>query len=486
MINPNQESSSTRWRRTKIIATIGPASQSEKKIEKLLRHGVNLFRINMSHGDHDQHRTMVKRIRSITRQLNRHVAILMDLCGPKIRVGTFDNGAMTLEEGDPVIVNCVKCQGPGVIHSQYLNLYKDVKPDDRILLDDGNIELEVEKVVDKAVHCKVIYGGELTDHKGMNLPDSVVSTSSFTSKDKKDAELAIELEADFLALSFVRDEKDVQALNRFLASQGADIPVIAKIEKPEAVTNLDAILEESYGIMVARGDLGIELPAQKVPLIQRDLISRARFANKPVIVATQMLESMISNSRPTRAEVGDVANAALLGTDAVMLSAETASGKYPIKSVKMMDSVLREIEQYQWQQDSFVSSLDERRQRDLSSVRKAVSHAVTTLARELNLLGIVIPTLTGTTARILAADRPLAPLLAVCANERISRRLALHWGIVSLDSEQHVRGDWKDLCEIVCDKFEHGHVDNSVLLVSGFNDDPLLNEPVMKIVRLSK
>ncbi|MFW2372178.1 MAG: pyruvate kinase [Gammaproteobacteria bacterium] len=486
MINYTVEPSLVRWRRTKIIATIGPASKSEKKIEKLLQLGVNLFRINMSHGDHEQHRAMVKRIRSITKRLNRHVAILMDLCGPKIRVGTFDNGSMMLKDGDSVVVNCIKCQGPGVIHSQYPDLYKDVRSGERILLDDGNIELEVEQVVDKAVHCRVIYGGKLSDHKGMNLPDSSVSTVSFTDKDKKDAEVAIELEADFLALSFVRTGQDIQDLNQFLASHGADIPVIAKIEKPEAVTNLDAILEESYGIMVARGDLGIELPAQKVPLIQRELISRARYANKPVIVATQMLESMISNARPTRAEVGDVANAALLGTDAVMLSAETASGKHPIKAVKMMDSVLREIEQYQWRQDSFVSIEDGHRQRDLSSVRKAVSHAVTMLARELNLLGIVIPTMTGTTARILAADRPLAPLLAVCANERISRRLALHWGIVSLDSEQHVRGDWKDLCEIVCDKFEHDHEGKSVLLVSGFNDDPLLNEPVMKIVRLNK
>lgn len=486
MNNTNVEPSLPKWRRTKIIATIGPASQSEKKIEKMLRLGVNLFRINMSHGDPDQYRTMVKRIRQITRRLNRHVAILMDLCGPKIRVGTFDNGSMLLEDGDPVVVNCVKCQGPGVIHSQYQDLYKDVKPGERILLDDGNIELEVEQVVDKAVNCRVIYGGKLSDHKGMNLPDSMVSISSFTDKDKKDAELAIELEADFLALSFVRTEGDVQALNRFLASHGADIPVIAKIEKPEAVANLDAILEESYGIMVARGDLGIELPAQEVPLIQRDLIRRARLANKPVIVATQMLESMISNARPTRAEVGDVANAALLGTDAVMLSAETASGKHPMKAVKMMDTVLREIEQYQWQKDSFVSIEDERHQRDLSSSRKAVSHAVTMLARELNLLGIVIPTLSGTTARILAADRPLAPLLAVCVNERISRRLALHWGIVSVDSEQHVRGDWNELCEVICDKFEHSHEGKSVLLVSGFNDDPLLNEPVMKIVRLNK
>ncbi|MCW8956263.1 MAG: pyruvate kinase [Gammaproteobacteria bacterium] len=486
MINTHTEPSPLRWRRTKIIATLGPASQSEKKIEKLLQLGVNLFRINMSHGDHDQHRTMVKRIRLIARQLNRHVAVLMDLCGPKIRIGTLDNGAMMLEEGDSVVINCIKSQEPGVIHSQYQDLYKDVKSADRILLDDGKIELKVEKLVDKAVHCRVIYGGKLTDNKGMNLPDSAVSTSSFTSKDKIDAELAIELEADFLALSFVRNENDVQVLNHFLASRGADIPVIAKIEKPEAIDNIDAILEESYGIMVARGDLGIELPAQKVPLIQRDLINRARLVNKPVIVATQMLESMISSSRPTRAEVGDVANAALLGTDAVMLSAETASGKYPVKAVKMMDSVLREIEQYQWQQDSFVSIADERRQRDLSSVRKAVAHAVTTLARELNLLGIVIPTTSGTTAIILAADRPLAPLLAICGNERISRRLALHWGIVTLDSKLHVKSDWKDLCEIICDKFEYSHQGSSVLLVSGFNDDPLLNEPVMKIVRVNK
>lgn len=484
MMNSKAEQSPLSWRRTKIIATLGPASESEKKIEKLLLSGVDVFRINMSHGNHEQHRMLVSRIRQIASRLNRHVAILMDLCGPKIRVGRFDGGSMLLRQGQSVIVNCVKSQGPGIIHSQYQNLYKDVKPGERILLDDGNIELVVEKVTGKQVHSRVIYGGELTDNKGMNLPDSIVSTRSFTSKDKKDAELAIELEADFLALSFVRNDRDVRALNRFLSSRNADIPVIAKIEKPEAVENLDAILEQAYGIMVARGDLGIELPAQKVPLIQRDLINRARCHNKPVIVATQMLESMISHSRPTRAEVGDVANAALLGTDAVMLSAETASGKYPIKAVKMMDSVLREIEYNQWQQDSFVGMTGETCPKDLSSVRKAVSHAVTALAKELKLLGIVVPTSSGTTARILAADRPLAALLAVSGDERICRRLSLHWGVVSHLSVQ-VKGDWKDLCQSIHEKFEYAHTGNSVLLVSGFNDDPLLSEPVMKIVRLS-
>jgi len=309
------------WRRTKIIATLGPASNTPEMIDKLLAAGVDLVRLNMSHGDHAGHRMMVERIRAAATRANRHIAILMDLCGPKIRVGRFEGDGIDLRRGEKVIVTAAATIGrAGLIPSQYKTIAKDVTKGERILLDDGKLELRVLKSNGKTVQCEVVQGGRLTNNKGMNLPDANLSTTALTSKDKRDAELAIELEVDLLALSFVRAAKDVQQLQRFLTKHKADIPIISKIERPEAVERMDEIIEASYGIMVARGDLGIELPAEQVPLIQRELIDRARQRAVPVIVATQMLESMLSAARPTRAEVGDVANAALSSADAVMLS----------------------------------------------------------------------------------------------------------------------------------------------------------------------
>ncbi len=473
----------THWRRTKIIATIGPTSSDENIIRQLIKAGVNVIRFNMSHGTHESHRSNFQRVRTIARQENRHVAILMDLCGPKIRVGRFTNGEIFLNENESVYVCCRLILGePGIIPSQYLNLYKDIKVGHRILLDDGKIELLTESIKDKDILCTVIYGGILSDNKGMNLPDTHVSTSSFTAKDKQDAALAVELEADFIALSFVRNSKDVKSLQSHLHKLGKAIPVIAKIEKPEAIINIDEILQSAYGIMIARGDLGIELPAQQVPLIQRDLINRARLMSRPVIVATQMLESMITNSRPTRAEVGDVAGAAFSSSDAVMLSAETASGKFPLKAVQTMDSVLCEIEAWQLKNGKFVEPFHVNNAH--SDERQAISHAVTALARELKLQGIVVPTRSGATAVILAADRPVAPLLGVCADEFICRRLALHWGVSPIHIEERITHDWKELCKNISTHCQFSSMGDTVLLVSGFNDNPALSEPVMKIIRL--
>ena len=475
---------STHIRRTKIIATIGPASSDESMIRQLILSGVDVIRLNMSHGTHDSHRLNFHRIRSIAHDEKKHVAILMDLCGPKIRVGRFNAGEILLKQGDEVAVCCRAIPGePGIIPSQYLNLYKDIQPGQRILLDDGKIELIAKSIHDKDIVCNVVYGGVLSDNKGMNLPDTQVTTASFTAKDKLDAQLAVELDADFIALSFVRSAKDIKSVQSFFKKLGKEIPVIAKIEKPEAVANIDSILQISYGIMIARGDLGIELPAQQVPLIQRDLINRARLMTRPVIVATQMLESMITNSRPTRAEVGDVAGAAFSSSDAVMLSAETASGKYPLKAVQIMDSILREIESWQLASGKFVEPFGQSTT-NLSNERQAVSHAVTALARELKLQGIVVPTRSGATAIILAADRPSAPLLGICSDENICRRLALHWGVSPIQIEESETHDWKELCKIISKRSSLEQFGSTVLLVSGFNDDPQLNEPVMKIIRL--
>ncbi len=475
---------SLHWRRTKIIATLGPASKTVAAIEELLRLDVNAFRLNMSHGDHDSHRQLVSRIRRAAKRSDKHVAIIMDLCGPKIRVGKFENDAIELIDGDKVVITSRQVTGKsGLICSQYRQLHKDAKPGERILLDDGNLELKVTSIKDTEVSCKIIYGGLLKNHKGMNLPDSCLSTSSFTTKDKQDADLAVEMDVDFVALSFVRNASDIQTLQRYLKKQSSNTPIIAKIEKPEAIDNIDEILDASYGIMVARGDLGIELPAETVPLLQQQLIQKAREHDRPVIVATQMLESMITSARPTRAEVGDVANAALSSADAVMLSGETASGKFPIKAVETMDRILREIEDHQWHNNEFGQRLGEISKGEFP-IREAVAKAALNLATELNLQGIIIPTRGGTTTRIIAAARPSSPCISVSTNQKVNRCMALHWGVVPVHVNEPDTHDWRALCSIISKKCNLTRTGHTVLLISGFNDDPALNEPVMKILEV--
>jgi pyruvate kinase len=474
------------WRRTKIIATLGPTSSSLAVIERLIKAGANIFRLNLSHGDHDSHRQLFARVRRCEKKLRQPVAILMDLCGPKIRVGKLADGQIKLVEGQQVTVTCRNVTGgAGLIPSQYRALYRDVTPGERIFLDDGQFELLIEAIEEKEIRCRVIFGGTLKEHKGMNLPDSRLTVAATTAKDRRDAALAVELGADFIALSFVRRAADLLALQRHLAKLGREIPIIAKIEKPEAIANIEAILRHSYGIMIARGDLGIELPAERVPLIQRELIALARQHHRPVIVATQMLESMITHSRPTRAEVGDVANAALLGTDAVMLSAETANGRYPVKALSAMDRILREMEHYQWQHNHFGGSASPQSEPKLP-LREAVARAATSLAESLKLQGILIPTSSGLTAQIIAAARPTAPCMGITTDEQVSRRLCLHWGIVPVTATVEASHNWRELSEQVARSHHLLDSGNSVLLVSGFSDDPNLNEPVMKLMHLTQ
>ena len=479
----NKKKVSLRWRRTKIIATIGPATDSVKRINELIKSGVNVFRLNLSHGDHDYHRKVFKTIRSCSKQADTIVAILMDLCGPKIRVGTFENGSITLKKNARVIVSCRNGVGrEGLIVSQYKQLYKDVKAGERLLLDDGNMECRVESIDGKDVHCRVIFGGELKDNKGINLPDSIISVSSFTAKDKKDVQLAMELGADVIALSFVRTAKDIQDLKKYMQRIDKPLPIVAKIEKPEAGENLDEIIDAAYGIMIARGDLGIELPAEQVPLIQKEIIDKARANHRPVIVATQMMESMITNARPTRAEVGDVANAAISSADAAMLSAETAIGKYPVKAVKMMDKILREIESHQWSTDNFSDVVGNAN--TASSSRKAIAHAANTLARDLKLQGIIVPTRSGLTAAIISASRPSAPLLGVSTHKHTCQKLSLHWGVIPFLIKKGEASNWDALSQNVSKRCNLTKTGNKVLFVSGFNDDEELNEPVLKIIKV--
>ena len=345
-------------RRTKIIATLGPSSDSPEIIKKLILAGANVFRLNMSHGNQNLHKTTYNHIRAVSSEIGKPVGVLADLCGPKIRTGKFHAGQMNLEKNNKVTVTTRDVVGePGLIPSQYSALSNDVKTGNRILLNDGALELRVNSVAGTEINCTVVHGGILKDHKGINLPGVNVSVPSLTKKDITDAKFALELGVDFLALSFVRCAADIQELRKIIKKSDRKTSIIAKIEKPEALDNFDAILDSTDAIMVARGDLGVELNPEQVPVAQNQLIERARNKFKPVIVATQMLESMIENARPTRAEVTDISHAVSHATDAVMLSAESAAGAFPVESVEMMDRIIRQTEAYLWSINAYDAGL---------------------------------------------------------------------------------------------------------------------------------
>ncbi|MFO7605000.1 MAG: pyruvate kinase, partial [Desulfurivibrionaceae bacterium] len=332
-------------RHTKIIATIGPSTVKEKDLQALMTADVNVFRFNFSHGSNEGKKEVIELIRRIAARKGRTVALLGDLQGPKIRTGEMKNGAMEVRSGMKVIITNREMLGSdGVIPTGYLDLPKDVKRGNRILIDDGAIELKVEFVEEDEVVCRVISGGTVKNHKGINLPGVEISAPALTDKDLEDVAFCARHELDFIALSFVRQASDIVQLKRYLQSLRSEIRVIAKIEKPEAINDFKAILEAADGIMVARGDLGVEMNPEKVPLLQKNIIAKCNRAGKPVITATQMLESMIVNQQPTRAETSDVANAILDGTDAVMLSGETAIGKYPHRAIRVINRVALDIE----------------------------------------------------------------------------------------------------------------------------------------------
>ena len=425
------------YRRTRIVATVGPASRDPEKLEALLEAGVNVFRLNMSHGTHEQHREVIGRVRGISARLGRHVTLLGDLCGPKIRVGHFAGGEMTLVSGHKVTVTTRDVPGgDGLIPSQYAALANDVRAGNRILLDDGLLELRVERVEGTEVECVVVHGGRLKDKKGMNLPGVPLSTPALTQRDRQDARFLLAEGVDWLALSFVRRPADIADLRKEIESAGQSTPIIAKIEKPEAVEALAGILEAADGVMVARGDLGVEMPLENVPIIQADLVEQARHAAKPVIVATQMLESMVTQPRPTRAEASDVSTAVMSGADAVMLSAETASGSFPLEAVKTMDRIARKVEAWQSLETHFQQS--ERDQdshaaadRDLPlRLRRAVAKSTAQLCKDLRVRAVLVRSKGGTSAAQVSSYRPSAPIVALTTDARVARRMNLLWGVI--------------------------------------------------------
>lgn len=469
-------------RRTKIVATLGPASAA--RVEQLIRAGVNVFRLNMSHGDWDTHRAAFTEIRAAASRVGEPVAVLADLCGPKIRVGRFAQGAIELHSGQGVTVTTRDVVGgPDLIPSQYPELAEDLRPGDRILLDDGLLELRVDAVAGTEITCTVFHGGTLRERKGMNLPGVAVSAPALTDKDKEDARFALDLGVDFLALSFVRRAADVVALKTLIAEAGHSAHIIAKIEKPEAVEAIDEILEVADGIMVARGDLGVELPPEAVPIAQQNLVRRARGMNKPVIVATQMLESMIANPRPTRAEVSDVSTAVFSGADAVMLSAETAVGAYPLEAVAMMDRVARQVESYQWSTKAFRSQRPPEGPLPLP-LHVAMARATAQLARELKVRTIVVVTQTGATSRMVSAARPSAPVLGVTTDAATCRRMSLLWGVVPVMVEAGEVQNPPALARRLAVTHDLASLGQSLLLITGFRDPPSPSEPAVTVLTL--
>ncbi len=454
--------------RVKIVCTIGPASREPEVLRKLMQAGMNVARLNLSHGTHEYHAETIRRVRALAMELSKPVAILADLQGPKLRVGQMQEGGVPLETGQEVVLTTEPIVGkPGRIPIQNPDLPSMVKSGERILLDDGLMELRVTQVTEKEIHARVINGGLLKDRKGMNLPDSDLTIPALTKKDRKDVLFALEQHVDWIALSFVRRAKEVRALRRIIDKHSPldwCTPIIAKIEKPEAVRRIQEIIQAADGIMVARGDLGIETSPEAVPMVQKRIIALCNEAGKPVVTATQMLESMIHNPRPTRAEASDVANAVLDGSDAIMLSGETAVGKYPVRAVQTMVKIAEEAERVRRLTNP--EALD--RNFDTHTIADAVCHATVVTAKDVQGAAIVAPTVSGSTARKLSRFRPSVPIVAVTPSPLVYRQLALFWGVYPLMGQRMSTTD-----EVVNDAVQRthqaGYVDQgeSVLVTGG-------------------
>lgn len=426
-------------RRTKIVCTLGPATSTLDSIRSIGEAGMNVARLNFSHGNHADHAERIAMVRSIARELERPIAILGDLQGPRIRIGNLEH-TIQLRPGDDVVLVYEGKEAPGDIPVTYDALAADVNVGDRILVNDGLIELVTLDVAGPRVHARVIHGGDLNSHKGLNLPGVQVSAPSLTDKDIADAEFAVAQDLDYLALSFVRRPEDIESLRKLLPPT---MNIIAKIEKDAALANIDAIVRASDGVMVARGDLGVELPFEEVPVAQKKIIALANRIGRPVITATQMLESMVSNPRPTRAEASDVANAILDGTDAAMLSAETAAGAYPRLAVEAMSRIITEVEQHPPSRQ-----FHDPHEPPVGIVTTEVAIAAATVAA-VKMLGsplVVVITKSGFSARIVSSHRPPVPILALTDNARTCNQMALLWGVIPYIAES--RPTYTEMAEV--------------------------------------
>ena len=416
-------------RRTKILATLGPASSSEDMIHRLLTSGVDAFRLNFSHGKHEEHARVIATIRDVATELGRYIPIVADIQGPKLRIGDVE-GVHYLETGKPFVITTEATMGNAkIVSTPFTPLPREVRTGHRILINDGLVELVVTGVDEKRVSTRVIHGGPISSKKGMNFPDSELTIPAITDKDRLDIRFAVEQKLDYVAASFIRRKSDIVGLRELLHEHGGEeMHVIAKLEKPQAIDNLDEILEVSDGVMVARGDLGVELPPEAVPVVQKKVLSEASRWGRFAITATQMLESMTANSRPTRAEASDVANAIFDGSDTVMLSAETASGKYPVEAVQMMARIIFAAEAARhvdvpWHRQPFrkISEADE--------FTDALAGAANYAAEQLDAKYLIVFTQTGGAARLMSKFRPKVPIIALTPSSWVARRMNLMWGV---------------------------------------------------------
>lgn len=421
-------------RKAKIVCTIGPASDQPDMLDRLIENGMDVARLNFSHGTHDSHGCAIKAIREAASRRRAAVAIIQDLQGPRIRVGTIAEGGVDLVPGQTLRLLAGQAQAKPTANDipvTYANLARDVKPGARILINDGLIELvAVSAKSDDTVECKVVIGGWVTSHKGLNLPGTSVSAPTLTDKDRADLRFGVAQGVDYVALSFVRGPEDVAEARQLIADYGGDVPVIAKIERPEAIDRLEALLDEADGVMIARGDLGVEMGPEAVPLLQKRIILEANRRRRLVITATQMLESMTQQATPTRAEASDVANAVFDGTDAVMLSAETASGRYPVEAVRVMDRIVRAAEAGVAIQGPSPVVGQAEASLGRSPFPEALCEAACSAAAATDARAIVIFSESGATGRLMSKQRPAAPIVAFTPFESVRRRMALYWGVI--------------------------------------------------------
>ncbi|MGD1931332.1 MAG: pyruvate kinase [Leptolyngbyaceae cyanobacterium] len=448
---------------TKIVATIGPASSSRDTLLKMVKAGMNVARLNFSHGSYEDHTRMIQLLRAVSSELNTPITLLQDLQGPKIRVGQLADGAMELVDGETITLvplGAAANQTDGV-EIDYPYLADEAQPGMMVLLDDGLLELKIETVEPPKVICRIVQGGLLKSRKGVNLPDLSLKLPSMTDKDKQDLRFGVSQGVDWVSLSFVRQGADIVALKQLLKAEGApETPVIAKIEKPQAIANLDDILEATDGVMVARGDLGVEMKAEKVPLLQKRIIKACNLRSIPVITATQMLESMIEHARPTRAEASDVANAIIDGTDAVMLSGESAVGKFPVRAVEMLARIATDVEA----DLSFVNEPPES-----NDVTHALSEALNVIDQVLDLQCIVAYTESGYSALIAAGERPSVPVVAFTPDRDVYHRLNLVWGVkpILISSSASTFEDMTQLAETALLDGQMAQVGDQVLVMGG-------------------
>lgn len=450
-------------KKTKIVCTIGPASESVEMLEQLIKSGMNVTRLNFSHGDHAEHLVRINNIKKARKRLGTHTPIMLDTKGPEIRIGTFkDKMVVNLKAGDKFTLTTRDIEGDqSIVSVSYKDLPKDLSVGSRILIDDGLVEFIVEGIEDTEIYTRVINYGELKDRKGLNAPSIKINLPALTEKDISDIKFGIENGVDFIAASFIRKADDVLAIRKVLEEFGGeDVHIISKIESEEGVENLDEIIEVSDGIMVARGDLGVEIQNEQVPLVQKDIIRKCNYAGKPVITATQMLDSMIRNPRPTRAEVNDVANAILDGSDAIMLSGETAAGKFPAEAVATMNRIAKYIEE-SIDYKKAVASRSEWIENDPTN---AISNSVSRIAGQLKANAIIAATTSGTTARAISKFRPNNPLIATTHVEKVARKLELVWGVHPIHTRKVEQTD-QLIDNSISEALKNGYINEGDLIV---------------------